>query len=130
MGVTKFLSVESVLLVHRRVIEEFGGDLGLRDRGLLESAVAMPKSSFAGKYLHAGMAEMAAAYHFHLCSNHLFVDGNKRVAVAAAELFLLVNGIALTATDDELAELTLGIARGEISKDAVVEFYKNQLETS
>jgi death-on-curing protein len=55
---------------------------------------------------------MAAAYHFHLCSNHPFVDGNKRVAVAAAELFLLVNGIVLTTTDHELEYLTLGVARG------------------
>jgi len=127
---TKFLSVESVLLVHRRVIEEFGGDPGLRDRGLLESAVAMPHSSFAGEYLHSGMAEIAAAYHFHLCSNHPFVDGNKRVAVAAAELFLLVNGVELAATDKELEEMTLGVAGGKLSKEAVVEFYKNQLELS
>lgn len=128
MSGTKFLSVESVLLVHRRVIEEFGGDPGLRDRGLLESAVAMPHSSFAGEYLHSGMAEIAAAYHFHLCSNHPFVDGNKRVAVAAAELFLLVNGVELAATDKELEEMTLGVAGGKLSKEAVVEFYKNQLE--
>ena len=128
MSGTKFLSVESVLLVHRRVIEEFGGDPGLRDRGLLESAVAMPQSSFAGEYLHSGMAEMAAAYHFHLCSNHPFLDGNKRVAVAAAELFLLVNGVELAATDKELEEMTLGVAGGKLSKEAVVEFYKNQLE--
>ena len=130
MSGTKFLSVESVLLVHRRVIEEFGGDPGLRDRGLLESAVAMPHSSFAGEYLHSGMAEIAAAYHFHLCSNHPFVDGNKRVAVAAAELFLLVNGVELAATDKELEEMTLGVAGGKLSKEAVVEFYKNQLELS
>nr|WP_275889015.1 type II toxin-antitoxin system death-on-curing family toxin [Desulforhopalus vacuolatus] len=122
------MSVESVLLVHRRVIEEFGGDPGLRDRGLLESAVAMPHSSFAGEYLHSGMAEIAAAYHFHLCSNHPFVDGNNRVAVAAAELFLLVNGVELAATDKELEEMTLGVAGGKLSKEAVVEFYKNQLE--
>jgi death-on-curing protein len=127
---TKFLSVKSVLLVHRRVVEEFGGDPGLRDRGLLESAVSMPQSSFAGEYLHAGMAEMAAAYHYHLCANHPFVDGNKRVAVAAAEVFLLVNGIELAASDKELEELTLGVAGGDMSKEAVVEFYKNQLESS
>lgn len=130
MGATKFLSVESVLLVHQRVIEEFGGDPGLRDRGLLESAVAMPQSSFAGAYLHDGMAEMAAAYHFHLCSNHPFVDGNKRVAVAAAELFLLINGIESSAKDDELEDLTLGVAGGTVSKGEVVEFYRTQLGSS
>ena len=130
MDTTKFLSVESILLMHRRVIEEFGGDPGLRDRGLLESAVAMPQSSFAGEYLQAGMAEMAAAYHYHLCANDTFVDGNKRAAVAAAELFLLVNGIELAASDEELEVLTLGIAGGNMSKEAVVGFYKNQLESS
>jgi death-on-curing protein len=125
-----FLSVDDVLLVHRRVIEEFGGDSVLRDRGLLESAVAMPQSTFGGKDLHSGLAGKAAAYHFHLCSNHPFVDGNKRVAVAAAELFLLINGHELSANDDEIEKLTLGVASGKLSKDQVVEFFEKFLMES
>jgi len=119
-----FLSVEHVLAVHRRVIREFGGDPGLRDRGLLESAVAMPAAQFGGKFLHRGVPAMAAAYLFHLCRNHPFVDGNKRTALAAAEVFVLLNGMRLGATNRELAELTLGTARGELTKDEVVRFFR------
>jgi len=119
-----FLSVDDVLRIHYRIIEEFGGDSGLRDRGLLESAVAMPHSTFDGADLHAGLAVKAAAYHFHLCANHAFVDGNKRVAVAAAEFFLLINGFELSATDNEIVELTLGVAGGQLSKDQVIEFFE------
>lgn len=112
-----------MLHIHLRVIEEFGGDAGLRDRGLLESAVAMPQATFGGHYLHVELADKAAAYHYHLCSNHPFVDGNKRVAVAAAEVFLLVNGFELGATDDELEEITMRVAEGQISKEQVVGFF-------
>ena len=118
-----YLSVEIIFEIHRRVIDDFGGEPGLRDRGMLESAVALPQSTFGGKDLHAGLAEKAAAYHFHLCANHPFVDGNKRVAVAAAELFLLINGRELTASDDEVEDLTLGVAGGRLSKDHVIEFF-------
>lgn len=118
-----YLSAENVLEIHRRVIEEFGGDPGLRDRGMLESAVALPQSTFDGKDLHAGLAEKAAAYYFHLCANHPFVGGSKRVAVAAAELFLLINGRELAAGDEELENLTLGVAGGRLSKEYVIEFF-------
>lgn len=123
MRLIAFLSIDDVLEIHHRVVTEFGGDTGLRDRGLLESAVAMPRSTFGGNELHPGMAEKAAAYHYHLCANHPFVDGNKRVAVAAAELFLLINGQELSASDDEIEELTLGVAGGRLSKTQVVEFF-------
>jgi death-on-curing protein len=118
-----FLSVDVVLMIHRRVIEDFGGDPGLRDRGLLESAVAMPQSTFGGVDLHVGLPEKAAAYHFHLCANHPFMDGNKRVAVAAAEVFLLINGHELSASDNDVEELTLGVAAARLSKDHVIEFF-------
>lgn len=119
-----FLSVAEVLRIHRRVIDDFGGDDGLRDRGLLESAVAMPHAMFDGAFLHPDLPTMAAACHFHLCANHPFVDGNKRVAVAAAEIFLLANGAALDATDDELEQLTLGVANAVLGKDDVITFFQ------
>jgi len=118
-----FLSVDVVLKTHRRVIEEFCGAIDLRDRGLLESAVAMPQSTFGGVDLHVGLPEKAAAYHFHLCTNHPFMDGNERVAVAAAEVFLLINGHELSASDNDVEELTLGVAAGRLSKDQVIEFF-------
>ena len=125
-----YLSVEVVLEIHRRVIAEFGGDPGLRDRGLLESAVAMPQAAFGGVDLHVGPAEKAAAYHFHLCANHPFTDGNKRVAVAAAELFLLANKHELAASDNEVEELTMSVADGRMSKDRVVEFFVRFVQES
>lgn len=123
MAAVVFLQVDDVLAVHRRVIEEFGGDGGLRDRGLLESAVAMPRATFDGQELHADLAEKAAASFYHLCANHPFVDGNKRVAVAAAELFLLLNGRELIADDDAIEELAMGTADGRIAKARVIEFF-------
>ena len=122
-----FLSVEMVMQIHQRVVEEFGGDMGLRDRGLLESAVAMPQSTFGGSFLHVDLADKAAAYLFHLCTNHAFIDGNKRVAVAAAEVFIVANGCELGASDDELIEITLGVAQGQASKDDVIEFFRQHV---
>ncbi len=123
MSSAVFLSVEDVLGIHGRVIDEFGGDPGLRDRGMLEAAVAMPRSTFGGQELHDGLAEKAAAYHFHLCANHPFLDGNKRVAVAAAEVFLLINGHELMASDEDVTDLTFGVASGQLSKAHVTGFF-------
>ncbi len=87
MQPTAFLSVEVVLQIHARVVEEFGGDSGLRDRGLLESAVAMPQSTFSGEFLHVSVAEKAAAYHYHLCANHPFVDGKNALLLPRLKYF-------------------------------------------
>ena len=123
MSAIIFLSVADVIEIHERVITEFGGHTELRDRGLLESAVAMPHAMFSGQYLHAELPDMAAAYHYHLCANHPFVDGNKRVAVTAAEVFLLANGLELHCTDAELEEITLGTASSLLTKEQVTKFY-------
>lgn len=118
-----FVSVGDAITIHRRMVDEFGGDSGLRDRGLLESALALPKAMFGGNYLHVDLPSMAAAYHYHLCANHPFADGNKRVAVAVAEVFLRANALQLEATDDEIVELTLGVASGATGKPEVIDFY-------
>jgi death-on-curing protein len=112
----KFLTVEHLLLLHASMIETYGGDPGIRDKGLLESAAAQPQAMFGGEYLHPDMAEMAAAYLFHLCQNHAFVDGNKRIAAAAALMFLDVNGLSLGSSESEMEALTMAVARGERSK--------------
>ena len=122
-----FLTVDQVLAVHRRVVQEFGGDLEVRDYGLLESAVMMPAAQFGGEYLHDGLPAMAAAYLFHICRNHAFVDGNKRTALAAAEVFVLLNDMRLKATGRQLENLTLGVARGKVSKDEVVAFFRRHV---
>ena len=120
----QFLSVDELLAIHQRGIEEHGGGPGLRDRGLLESAAAMPYAQFGGQFLHDELPAMAAAYLFHLCKNHPFVDGNKRVAVVAAEIFVMLNDHELLATNLQLEKLTLGVADGSISKADATIFFK------
>ncbi len=80
----RFLTVDEVLELHDLQIQRYGGSSGVRDKGLLESAVAMPQASFGGKYMHEGLFQMAAAYAFHIAENQPFIDGNKRTALAAA----------------------------------------------
>ena len=123
----QFLSIDQLLLIHQRGIAEHGGSPELRDRGLLESAAAMPYVQFAGQFLHVGLPAMAAAYLFHLCKNHPFVDGNKRVSVAAAETFVLLNDYELRATNSQLEVMTLGVADGSISKAELTTFFKKDV---
>jgi len=122
-----FLSIEQVKGVHRRVIREFGGDPAIRDEGLLESAVAMPKAMYRGNYLHPDVAAMAAAYLFHLCKNHPFVDGNKRTALVVTEVFLRLNGHRLAATARQLEQLTRGVADGSVTKAQAAEFFRRHV---
>jgi death-on-curing family protein len=85
-----FLSLDEVLEIHRQQIERYGGSPGLRDAAGLESAVNTPQATFGGEFLHDSIPAMAAAYLFHLCQNHAFIDGNKRVGANAAITFLLM----------------------------------------
>ena len=90
----KHLTVEAVVAIHEVVLKAHGGSPGLRDRALLESAVAAPQASFGGESLIKDGIEMAAAYLFYLCRNHPFVDGNKRTALASCLVFLEANDLA------------------------------------
>ncbi|MGQ0633434.1 MAG: type II toxin-antitoxin system death-on-curing family toxin [Planctomycetaceae bacterium] len=119
-----FPSVDQVLAIHERVLREYGGAESVRDRGLLESAVAMPAAGFGGQFLHLGIPAMAAAYLFHLCRNHPFVDGNKRTALAAAIAFLYANHFQLKASLKEVESLTLGVADGSVTKEHATEFFR------
>src|SRR5580692_9224146 len=94
-----FLTRDEVVEIHRDQIERYGGSLGIRDEGLLQSAVAMPEASFGGERLHASISGIAAAYLFHLAMNHPFIDGNKRVGAASAIVFLKMNGRELVAAE-------------------------------
>ncbi len=91
----RFLTMSEVLLILQDQIRRYGGSYGVRDPALLSSALAMPSSTFEGKYLHKDLFEQAAAYAFHICQNHPFIDGNTRTALAATRVFLYLNGIAL-----------------------------------
>lgn len=114
-----FLSVEDVLGIHPLQLVRYGGGEGLRDVSLLESALAQPRASFNGAYVHQDLWEMAAAYLFHVVSNHPFVDGNKRVGLLSALVFLEFNGITLTTGSPELYTLTMDVAAGHLRKSAV-----------
>ncbi len=119
-----FLSVDDVLLLHTDTIDIDGGSHGVRDHGLLDAAVAMPRQQFGGSYLHEDLAAMAAAYLFHLAQNHPFVDGNKRAAVMAALSFLHLNDIEQLPAPQELEIVTLQVAAGELSKDALTQWVR------
>src|SRR5437016_10807184 len=125
----RFLLLEEVLRIHAHQIETYGGSFGVRDAGPLLSAVAAPEASFAGELLHGTILEMAAAYLFHLARNHPFVDGNRRVALAAALVFLEVNGVSVDAPDDELFEIVSGVATGDASKAAAAVFFERTAAT-
>jgi death-on-curing protein len=116
--------MDEVLAIHAHLVERYGGSLGIRDRGLLESALAMPAASFSGEDLHPTLNEKAAAYLFHIVKNHPFVDGNKRVGLAVTLTFLRFNGVRIHATDDALVELVLGVARGRCGKAEVAVFLR------
>ena len=113
MGTPRFLTLAEVLSILQDQIARYGGEFGVRDLGLVSSAIAVPRASFGGRMLHGDLFGMAAAYAFHLCQNHPFVDGNKRVALASALVFLDLNGIRISDPDGTLYPLMMAVARGE-----------------
>jgi len=119
--------MRDVLTLHAIAIEDQGGDPTLRDRGLLESALAMPAQAIGGEFLHPDVPSMAAAYAFHLCRNHPFVDGNKRVAAAAMIAFLSDNGWTLEADADEAEEAFLRLASGDFDKDGFTDWARQHM---
>lgn len=119
---TVFLTLDQILRVHAHQIATYGGSPGIRDVGLLKSALAMPEAVAFGEDLHPTLHEKAAAYLFHLTKNHPFVDGNKRVGLAACLAFLALNGVWVQATEDELVALVLETVSGERSKADVAVF--------
>ena len=121
----EFLSLAEILQIHRDQIERYGGASGIRDLGLLQSALAMPAAGFGGRYLHQDLFEMAAAYLFHLIQNHPFVDGNKRTGAVAAIIFLLVNDIELEADEEDLEKVVMEVAEGNMTKAVVADFFRD-----
>jgi death on curing protein len=117
--VTAYLSLEQVLDLHRAQVRRFGGASGLRDQGALEVALGRPQATFGGEDLYPDVAAKAAALMHSLVVNHPFVDGNKRVGAHAGILFLLVNDEDPTFSGADLVDITLAVARGEVSAEAL-----------
>lgn len=123
-----FLTLDDVLETHTFQIETYGGSAGVRDLGLLESALAQPESGFGDQYLHVDIFEMASAYLYHIVMNHPFIDGNKRVGLEAALVFLEINDVCIEATDEELVELVLGTTSGKMHKKEIASFFRTRSE--
>ena len=121
----EFLSLGEIIEIHSDQIARYGGSSGIRDLGLLESAAAMPQTMYGGKFLHTDLFEMASAYLFHLVQNHTFIDGNKRVGAVAADVFLQLNGLQLTASEDDYEQLVLSVAQGHVGKSTIAEFFRD-----
>ena len=121
----KFPDKLDVLTVQARLISETGGSGGLRDDGLLESALAAAENRH--NYEGADLVACAAAFAYHLTQAHAFVDGNKRVAAAITETFLETNGSRLTMTDEEIVRLFLDIASGVLSRDRVEQLLRERV---
>jgi death on curing protein len=114
-----WIDLEVVLAVHDEQLSEHGGQPGVRDRGLLESALARPRNQFA--YGETSAVRLAASHAFGISRNHPFLDGNKRTSLVIAELFLELNGFALTATDAQCVTTFLQLAAGELSEDQLAD---------
>lgn len=124
MNEPDFLTIDDVLAVHARSMELFGGAAGIRDQGLLESAVAAPQAAFGGEFAHATIFEMAAAYAFHIAQNQPFIDGNKRTGLGSALVFLSLNGFEVEDPSGELYDVMIAMAERRMDKRAAGVVFK------
>lgn len=122
-----YLTTEEVIQLHEQVITQSGGASGIRDRGLIDSAVYQPQATFAGHDLNPTLADKAAALGFSLALNHAFVDGNKRIAHAAMETFLVWNGFEIQATTDEQEAVFLQLAAGSLTREQFTDWVRQHI---
>lgn len=121
----KYISIEYILKLHEKLILSTGGSNGIRDIELLKSALENSKSTFAGEDLYKSIEEKCSNICYSLISNHAFVDGNKRIGIYVLLVLLEYNGIKLTFPQKELIDLGLGIAKGELKQDNILDWIKN-----
>jgi death-on-curing protein len=120
-----FLTYEEVVAVNVDQVRRYGGLAGVRDEGLLLSALAMPQSGFGDHYAHEDIFAMAAAYLFHIVKNHPFIDGNKRVGAVAARIFLRLNGWDVEMAEDEIYDLVIATAEGRATKADIADAFRS-----
>ena len=118
-------SKEKVLLLHKLIAQETGGGIGVRDEGLLESALEAAFSGFGDKEFYPTKEEKGARLGYNLISNHAFVDGNKRIGMYLMLTFLEVNGIHMDCTNDDVAETGLAVASGKMDYDALLQWVRD-----
>lgn len=119
-----YLTPEQILFIHYRLIEETGGRHGIRDVGLLQSAVARPATTFDKNDLYPEVFSKAASLLHSIIKNHPFVDGNKRTAITAASIFLIRNGCAVTASNKELERFTIKVASNNVQLQEIAKWFK------
>jgi death-on-curing protein len=119
-----FLDLDEVIEIHNDQLDRYGGQAGIRDVGLLTSALAQPQATFGGAFLHPDLPAMAAAYLFHIVQNHPFIDGNKRAGAMCAYVFLAMNDRELNAPEDAFEHLVWQVATGAMEKDRVADFIR------
>ena len=119
------MALAEALKFHARQIEQFGGTDGIRDLALLQSALAQPEAGFGGHWRHTDLFEMAAAYAFHICKNHPFLDGNKRTALDVALIFLELNGISIMAPQKNIIDTMLSVAEGKMGKNELAQIFRD-----
>lgn len=126
----KYLTVEEVLFIHYRIIEETGGSHGVRELALLESAVQRPSATFSANDLYQDIFEKTSAIMHSMIKNHPFVDGNKRTAIAVAAVFLVSNGYDFTATNKEVEWFAVKAATGAITIEEINRWFKKRSKKS
>jgi death-on-curing protein len=123
-----FLGLDEVIEIHHDQIKRYGGHPGIRDIGILKSAIAMPSATFDGNYLHTNIFEMSAAYLFHIVRNHPFIDGNKRTGAVASIVFLIMNGIDFHADENDFEKIVLLTAEGKTDKATITRFLESNAQ--
>lgn len=126
----RYLDLGEVLRLYRLMMKQSGGIVGIRDLGLLESALAQPRATFGGAELYPTVVEKAGALGFSLIQNHAFVDGNKRIGHASMEVFLVMNGYEIEANVEEQEVVVLGVASGEVSRRSLIEWLQEHVVTT
>ena len=122
-----WVTIEVANAAHREQLQEHGGGQGVRDSGLLESAMSRPQNRAA--YDEPDLADLAAAYAYGLARNHPFIDGNKRTAAVVSETFLLLNGYELTASDADLVVAFMDLAAGDLEESELADWFRNRIRT-
>ncbi|HEY6041177.1 MAG TPA: type II toxin-antitoxin system death-on-curing family toxin [Anaerolineae bacterium] len=123
----RYLDLEQVLRIHERAVVQYGGSLGVRDQGLLESALAAPQQTMFGQDLYPDLASKAAILNFSLVKNHPFVDGNKRTGLLGLLLFLNLNGSTLNGSNDDLYDFPIDLATSRLDKEQAIEWIRRHI---
>ncbi|MDR3550294.1 MAG: type II toxin-antitoxin system death-on-curing family toxin [Candidatus Babeliales bacterium] len=124
----EFVTLPEAMLLHKKTIDRFGGILGVRDLGLLESALMQPQMSMFDEYIYKDIFQMGSAYFYHIIKNHPFLDGNKRAGLLITLVFFQKNNMSIIAQQDELYQVAMDTAASKMTKEELAVFFKRQAQ--